>query len=237
MQKINRNSYRADIELQLIANILHLDAFGRICHILTEANFKTEIHKKIFAACKSLYPKRPINTITVWDKIRDCDYWEVLGYHGYLTGRHENELAFMLLTIDLTEKFDQLILSKIAKANDAFEMEKAGVLSDMRQHLTNPDNDILILINTCDLYFKNHFPDDEDFKEFHANLDKKVAQIKKNNQLNNILAELYNVSQTQSESIKDACQTLAGAISIMIVSQHIKPNILQAINTLKENQQ
>lgn len=241
MQKNGEINFRVEVEKTLLSQILHHNSFGRVCNIVSEQNFSASIafHREIFKACKTLYPARPVNALTVYQLLKPKHqdliiYNDITGLGNYITNQHEADLALTLLQIDLTDKFRALILNKLSAAARDFEHEKEGALKEIYQIATQPGADVFEMIENASSYFAQQYPDDEDFKNFETDLRKKILQIKGMNQLNNILFELYNISDTQSGELKKACHILADAIASIITTQKLKPNIANALNCLKQ---
>lgn len=235
---------RIEIEQSILGAIIYHNGYSQIAHVLSVNNFSSKNegfnrNKEIFEIVASMYPSRPIDFISIAHEIRvkhpnDSEIMQTLHNVGHRVGGAGSIVywAFILLQIDIADKFKYQLVEWRSKREKNLDYVEAGALKEIIENII-PDTDIFDLIEGANGYFK-HLNMEEELTEslrFYQQLMQKIKSVKAMNSIQTALGYLLKISEA-SPQVQYECEAFAKAIAIMISSNTTRPNYTEAANLI-----
>jgi hypothetical protein len=182
----------------------------------------------IFQAITELTPTSVIDMATVSNHLLIKYNYKATYTLSVLTSyisssAHISHHALLLLQLDLTEKFEILIL-KTAQNNTLKESQQMALLEVLKDTLINED--IFLAINaTWRMMEKQDFPiwAIESVKKFDCDIDARIKQIKFENKVAAIFRHLESLNTNMNEEAKQAMKGLAAITKTIFETGVVEP--------------
>lgn len=232
---------RKQIERAILHCVLLCNGYSQIADILKPSNFHYSPHKEIMETMTNMYPIKPIDLITLTHELKHAypdnsvTTFELLAAHTIASTAHLRYWAIILLQIDIQVKFRNKLLEWYTERQQNFHLVEAAAIEEIIQTI-RAKIDMFEMIEKCLVYFQ-HMKMEVEYEgtsTFYENLNIKCNDIRKMNSLNNILQQLYYLTDPNPD-IKAHCQRLIDAVSDMILTGSIKTKYYQAVQILENN--
>ncbi|WP_182956260.1 DnaB-like helicase N-terminal domain-containing protein [Pedobacter gandavensis] len=235
---------RLEIEQSILGAIIYYNGYSQVAHVLSANNFSSKNegfnrNKEIFETVVGMYPNRPIDFISIAHEVRikypnDPDIMQTLHNVGHKVGGTANisYWAFILLQIDISDKFRDQLATWRSKREKDLDYVEAGALKEIIENII-PGTDIFELIEDSNRYFK-HLDMQEELTlslKFYQQLVQKIKSVKTMNSIQVALGYILKISEA-SPQVRYECEAFAKAIAIMVSSNNTRPNYTEAANLI-----
>ncbi|HYG01653.1 MAG TPA: DnaB-like helicase N-terminal domain-containing protein [Chryseosolibacter sp.] len=190
-------TYRIDLEQAILgACILEGCALPIVADILTDRNFTDNTgtgydHSAIFRCLLSMYPKYAVDLLTVRRALPGHDVYLATLTSKVSSTAHLKQHSLILLQLDITEKFRQLISTIMSKSDNSItQVACTEIIASLE-----PDADVFDVIDTAISYLTNLRVDDLAIAQVRGFSTQISARVKKIKNLNGTETLLRNFEQ------------------------------------------
>lgn len=234
---------RIHFEIAILGScILEQSAYPQVMDILKPQNFSPMDlsknlffdHQKMYGAIESLYPHKPINLITAAHALPDhaSAFAEYISYVSRAACIKHN--AFMLLEFNIRDGFIQLLnttLETLRKPHQ-YNTFTAAALSEIRDEALN--GDIFEIIEKAEEFLLqiNANQEARQVKQFAAQIDKRIEQIKEAAKIENLFANLEALIPGGSSANKMAMAKLTELTKQILITNSLEKDRLNKLLAL-----
>jgi hypothetical protein len=236
---------RLYIEQSILGAIVYHSGYAQIAHILSPKNFTSKAegycrNAELFSVICSLYPHKPIDFLTVGLELQkqypnSPDVIQTLFQIGHKVCSSSSIVhwAFILLQIDISEKFKAQMVAYKSQREGNLDYTEAGGLKEIIEAIET-ENDIFEVIEGAGKYFK-HLNMDEELNssiKLYQDLSKKVSNLKSISSIQVALSYVFQISEA-STAVQFECSAFANAISDMVFTNQVKTQYTEAANHIR----
>jgi len=229
---------RLEIEKSILGDCISEGRYLEIAHILTAKNF-TNHHQQVWLALTHMYPNQAVDLVTLthymnqrWSQPGDATWAYVLTdltmHHAYSRlGQYIMILIQLDMTKHYTEQLEQIRDSYIKAGNP----HKADICKGMLEEL--PTVDLVTEHKLVNGYLSEQGITMPELDRFADQLDQKVAQMKKTNQMAALsahLSRLARLGDDQGEAIGALLDIVA---QVIFSDRRLKPSEINQIEAIK----
>lgn len=189
---------RLTLERSIIGALLFEDSYARVAHVLRPTNFSVtaEInHQLVFQTMASMWPHKPIDILTVCQEIRQkhgLNYSHALAQYnaGVSSARHLVYWSFVLLEMDIREKFGKVVMGW--KLQLSKNLEATALLQEVINYIEDHTKDIFQLVPGTIRFLNAHGLHGvaEDLQEMNDQLSERAIRIKKIDHYNRLKQQI-----------------------------------------------
>lgn len=222
--------YKYDLEDRIITSVLYENSYSAVAYILSPKNFSVTVNvnkQLIWKAIQGLYPKHPINLMTVRRyvlDVNDVDYavqlTEISNHIGCSSYTYD---ALLLVELSIRETIQKELLILESNSISHSNFSSAATYKELKNHFDDMNNDVFDGIDGAINYLKSCSlePGEKFFEEIQNAVSKKVRSIKNHDMVERLNGELevfsghpeMNVYWQNSKSVKRLLR-LASKLSI-----------------------
>lgn len=236
---------RLYIEQSILGAIIYYNGYAQIAHILSPKNFSSKPegfhrHAELFSVICSLYPNKPIDFITVGLEVQkqypdNPEIMQTLCTVGHKVCSTSSivQWAFILLQIDISEKFKSQMIAYKSLREQNLDYTEAGGLKEIIEAI-DTENDIFEVIEGASKYFK-HLKMDEELNnsiKLYQDLSRKVSNLRAISSVQIALAYIFQICEA-STAIQYECSAFASAIADMVCSNQVKSKYTEAADHIR----
>ncbi|HEX8607318.1 MAG TPA: hypothetical protein VF679_01615 [Pedobacter sp.] len=236
---------RLYIEQSILGAIVYYNGYAQIAHILSPKNFTSKSegfirNAELFSVICSLYPHKPIDFITIGLEVQkrypgNPEIMQTLCTVGHKVCSTSSivQWAFILLQIDISEKFKAQMVSYRSQREINLDHTEAGGLKEIIEAIDS-ENDIFEVIEGANKYFK-HLNMDEELDnsiKLYQDLSRKISSLKSINSVQVALAYVFQICEA-STAIQFESSAFASAIADMVCTNQVKPKYTEAADILR----
>lgn len=232
--------YRLWLEQTVLGACLLENGYQKIADILQPVNFSTynydkgftHDHQQIFKGMQALYPKSPIDMLTVSCQLRGIvDAHYIVSLCNRLSSAANIRYhAILLLEISIRETFLTLLTSLQQNRTDMVNL----ALYEIQDEALDIDNDIFNVIEKSIIYMQRlDEPVTNALVDFHLKIDKRIAQIKNVSAVETLIQHLSQLNQIPNDPpTQMAVSHLTDIIKTILANGTVKKENINHILTL-----
>ncbi len=235
---------RINIEKAILGAVIYCDAYPQVAHILTPKNFSSAPgvkHRELFGTVAGLFPARPIDLITVSHELRtkfpgDNEVTDLLyDISNIAAASNVSYWAFMLLQIDISEKYKSQVLAwKDLRDREMEHVESAALLEIIETIDTQAD--IFDVIEKSIQYFQreNMTYEYNGAREYFQGIAQRAKGIERIASIDAAMRHLLSTTKCANSQVEIHCEAFAKAIADMIRTGQVNDRYTTALNIIYE---
>lgn len=232
---------RGFLESQLIGGALFSPAHALdVLDILSEANFKEDLHRRIFALLAEVSKTGDLSfpqLLLHWMRSSTDTLPLTRLLEGY-QGQPLTPLALSLLEMDMREKFVELLagLERQKSKEEAFEL--ASACKQTKDYLAHPGNDLFESVDRVGDYIRAYLEPEEltEWNRLTAAIPKLIQRIKGRAKTQVFLANLMSLpAAAESYSQKNSLEIISEITTSLLSRKEIPQHVVDKLYELKNN--